>query len=82
MSEAIARSVETGGDYEHAHRIMMHDGRIKFLQVMARATRDSDSRLEYIGAVQDVSQRVFSEEALTKSRSELAHITRVMSLGI
>jgi len=38
--------------------------------------------LEYIGAVQDVTQRILSEEALTKSRSELAHITRVMSLGI
>lgn len=60
----------------------MPDGRVKFLQVMARATRDIDGRLEYIGAAQDVSQRVFSEEALTKSRSELAHITRVMSLGI
>jgi len=60
----------------------MADGRIKFLHVMARATRDLDGRLEYIGAVQDVTQRILSEEALTKSRSELAHITRVMSLGI
>jgi C4-dicarboxylate-specific signal transduction histidine kinase len=60
----------------------MPDGRIKFLHVMARATRDFEGRLEYIGAVQDVTQRILSEEALTKSRSELAHITRVMSLGI
>jgi len=60
----------------------MPDGRIKFLHVMARATRDSEGRLEYIGAVQDVTQRTLSDEALTKSRSELAHITRVMSLGI
>ena len=58
----------------------MPDGRIKFLHVMARATRDSEGRLEYIGAVQDVTQRTLSDEALTKSRSELAHITRVMSL--
>ena len=60
----------------------MPDGRIKFLHVMARATRDFDGRLEYLGAVQDVTQRMISEEALTKSRPELAHITRVMSLGI
>ena len=64
------------------HRIVMPDGRIKFFQVMARATRDSEGRLEYIEAVQDVTQRMLSEEALTKSRSELAHIARVMSLGI
>jgi len=37
--------------------------------------------LEYIGAVQDVSQRRLSEEALSKARSELAHVARVMSLG-
>jgi PAS domain S-box-containing protein len=82
VNGAAARGVETGSDYEHTHRIVMPDGRIKFLHVMARATRDSEGRLEYIGAVQDVSQRMLSEEALTKSRSELAHITRVMSLGI
>jgi signal transduction histidine kinase len=82
VKEAALRGVETGSDYAHTHRIVMPDGRIKFLHVMARATRDIDGRLEYIGAVQDVSLRVFSEEALTKSRSELAHITRVMSLGI
>jgi PAS domain S-box-containing protein len=79
---AAERGVETGSDYEHTHRIVMPDGRIKFLHVMARATRDFEGRLEYIGAVQDVTQRMLSEEALTKSRSELAHIARVMSLGI
>jgi PAS domain S-box-containing protein len=79
---AAERGVETGSDYEHTHRIVAPDGRIKFLHVMARATRDLDGRLEYIGAVQDVTQRILSEEALTRSRSELAHITRVMSLGI
>jgi signal transduction histidine kinase len=60
----------------------MPDGHVKFLHVMARATRDPEGRLEYIGGVQDVTQRILSEEALTKSRSELAHITRVMSLGL
>jgi PAS domain S-box-containing protein len=79
---ASERGVETGSDYEHTHRIVLADGRIKFLHVMARATRDLEGRLEYIGAVQDVTQRILSEEALTRSRSELAQITRVMSLGI
>jgi C4-dicarboxylate-specific signal transduction histidine kinase len=34
-----------------------------------------------MGAVQDVTQRRLSEEALSKSRSELAHVARVTSLG-
>jgi PAS domain S-box-containing protein len=82
VNETAARGAETGSDYEHTHRIVMPDGRIKFLHVMARATRDLEGRLEYIGAVQDVTQRLLSEEALTKSRSEIAHIARVMSLGV
>jgi PAS domain S-box-containing protein len=82
VNETVARGVETGSDYEHTHRIVMPDSRIKFLHAMARATRDLEGRLEYIGAVQDVTQRMLSEEALTKSRSEIAHIARVMSLGV
>jgi hypothetical protein len=46
--EAAARGVETRSDYEDTHRIVMPDGRIKFLHVMARATRDFEGRLEYI----------------------------------
>jgi PAS domain S-box-containing protein len=82
VNETTARGVETGNDYEHTHRIVMPDGRIKFLQVIARATRDVEGRLEYIGAVQDVTQRMLSEEALSNSRSEIAHMARVMSLGV
>jgi len=37
--------------------------------------------LEYIGAVQDVTDRQLSEEALGKARSELAHVAASMSLG-
>jgi C4-dicarboxylate-specific signal transduction histidine kinase len=37
--------------------------------------------LEYIGAIQDVTQRRLAEEALGKARSELAHVARVTSLG-
>ena len=36
---------------------------------------------EYIGAVQDVTERRASEEALSKARSDLAHVSRVTSLG-
>ena len=49
---------------------------------LAQLARDLEGRLEYIGAVQDVTERMLSEEALARSRLELAHITRVMSLGV
>jgi signal transduction histidine kinase len=43
--------------------------------------RDPDGRLEVIGAVKDITERKQSEEALSKIRTELAHVTRVASLS-
>jgi signal transduction histidine kinase len=49
--------------------------------VVAHGSRNQDGRLEYIGAVQDVTERRLSEEALGKLRAEFAHVARVTSLG-
>jgi signal transduction histidine kinase len=49
--------------------------------VISHAIHDKDGRLEYLGAVQDVTRHRLSEEALGKARSELAHVARAMSLG-
>jgi C4-dicarboxylate-specific signal transduction histidine kinase len=59
----------------------MPDDRLKRLRVLGRLIRHPDGRLECLGAVQDVTERRIAEEALDKVRSELAHVTRVMSLG-
>jgi PAS domain S-box-containing protein len=70
-----------GSDFEHEHRLLMPDHSVKHLHVVAHGTRDRDGRVEYIGAVQDVTQRRLAEEALGKARSELAHVARVTALG-
>jgi len=59
----------------------MPDRSIKYLHLIAHATRDEDGRLEYIGAVQDVTQRRLSEEALHAAQTALAHASRVATLG-
>src|SRR3954447_12532700 len=59
----------------------MPSGTVKHLHIVAHGTRDQDGHLEYIGAVQDVTKRRLSEEALGEVRSELAHVARVTSLG-
>jgi signal transduction histidine kinase len=81
LNEMIERARGTAGDFEYEHRLVMPDGSVKYLHLVAHATRDSDNELEYIGAVQDVTQRRLAEEALAKARSELAHVARIMSLG-
>src|SRR5690606_14612966 len=63
------------------YRARMEDGSIKHLHLVAHGSRDRGGQLEYIGAVQDVTQRHLAEEALTRARTELAHVTRVTTLG-
>ncbi len=60
-----------GSDYEHDYRLLMPDRSVKYLHVVAHANRGEDGELEYIAAVQDVTQRRLAEDALAKARSEL-----------
>jgi C4-dicarboxylate-specific signal transduction histidine kinase len=69
-------------DFEYEHRLLMPDHSVKYLHFIAHGIRDRDGRLEYIGAVQDVTQRQISEDALAKARSELADVARVTSLAM
>src|SRR6202008_2019013 len=47
----------------------------------AHGRRDRDGQLEYIGAIQDVTESKVAEEALTRARSELAHMARLTTLS-
>jgi PAS domain S-box-containing protein len=76
---ALARANREYPDYEI--RLQMPDGRIKHLRTAARSVRHQDGRLEYLGSLQDVTERRRSEEVLGRLRSELAHVTRITSLG-
>ena len=81
MDDMVERARGDGSDFEYDHRLQMPDGSVKYLHLIGHATRDKDGRLEYIGAVQDVTQRRLAEQALGEARSELAHVARVASLG-
>jgi PAS domain S-box-containing protein len=82
LSDMIQRVRDAGDNFEYEHRLLMPDRSIKYLHLIAHGIRDKDGQLEYIGAAQDVTQRRLSEEALGKARSELAHVSRVTSLGV
>jgi signal transduction histidine kinase len=82
LYDAIGRARSTGSFIEYELRLQMSDYSIKYLHMVAHATRGKDNQLEYIGAVQDVTQGRASAEALGKVRSELSRVSRVTSLGV
>jgi PAS domain S-box-containing protein len=83
LSEKIERA-RAGGDnvLNYEIRLRMPNGSVKYVRTIAHGTRDRDGRPEIIGAVQDVTESRLSEEALSEARSDLAHVTRVTSLGV
>ena len=82
LNEMIERMRGGGSDLEYEHRLLMTDHSVKYLHLVAHANRDPEGELEYIGAVQDVTQRRMSEEALAGARAELAKVARATSLGV
>ncbi|MGB7600515.1 MAG: PAS domain S-box protein [Candidatus Sulfotelmatobacter sp.] len=81
FQEHIERSRWHRSDVQLEFRLQMPDGAVKFVHVAAHI-RGDQGQLEYIGAVQDVTERRSSEEALSKARSALSHVARVTSLGV
>jgi predicted ATPase/signal transduction histidine kinase len=79
--QVAERAQQEGRDFAHEYRLQMPDGRVKHLHVVARAFPGEAEDVEFIGAVMDVSAIRAAEGELHKARTELAHVTRVTSLG-
>jgi PAS domain S-box-containing protein len=78
----VTNARRDGRDFEVEPRLLLPDGSIKYLHIVAHGTRDENGELEYIGAVHDVTERRHSQDALDKARSELAHVARITTLGV
>ena len=69
-------------DFEFDHRIVLPDGSIRHVHSVAHPVLDeSGSLAEYIGTIMDVTERKQAEEALRQAQAEVAHATRVTTLG-
>jgi len=79
--ETIRSAIRDPRVFEYDLRLVMPDNSVKYVHSLVQPTRDAAGNLLYVGAVQDVTERRRSEEALGKLRSELAHVARVLSLG-
>jgi len=53
-----------GKDFEIEYRLLMPDGRVKYLDVLARALQNSTGDLEFVGAVTDVTEARETEDRI------------------
>jgi NO-binding membrane sensor protein with MHYT domain/nitrogen-specific signal transduction histidine kinase len=81
VKQSIERAAQDGKDFDFEHRLLMPDGSVKYVHVVAHALSDESGSIEFVGALMDVTERKRAEEALRNAQAELAHVTRVTTLG-
>jgi PAS domain S-box-containing protein len=81
LMDDVIEQVKTRENLRVDYRLLLPDGTVRYLHLEANATPQSNGEMECVGAIQDVTERRQSEEALSTLRFELAHVTRVNSLG-
>ena len=81
LRQALDDAARRGDDWDREQRLLMPDGSVKHLHVVARAVRDDAGELAYVGAVMDVTATRRAEQAAHAAQAELAHVTRVTTLG-
>src|SRR6202140_1960945 len=56
VTQTIQRASQDGKDFAHEFRLVMPDGAIKHVHVVARAEKDESGELEFVGGVMDTTE--------------------------
>ncbi len=68
--QTFERASQDGKDFDLEYRLVMPDGSVKHVHVVAHAERDKSGELEFVGAVMDVTAAKRAEEALRQSEEQ------------
>ena len=79
--QTIDRAIEAREDFDLEHRLLMPDGSVKHLHVLAHALKTSSGDLEFVGAVTDVTAAKQAEMKLRESEADLAEAQRLSHTG-
>ena len=67
VQQTTGQAAREGKDYDHEYRLLMPDGSVKYVRAVARATRDSSGRVQFVGSVTDVTATKEAERRLRES---------------
>ena len=71
VQEAIERASRDGAAFDLEHRLLMRDGRVKHVHVVARPVQNGSHDTEFVGAVTDITERKDAEQKLKEQEREL-----------
>ena len=77
----IDRAAQGEHDCDYEHRLLTPNGSVKHLHVRAHRLKYESGEQEIVGALMDVTATRKAQEALHIAQTELAHVTRMTTLG-
>jgi PAS domain S-box-containing protein len=81
VQQTIERASKNGEDFDFEHRLLMPDGAVKHVHVVAHGERDESGELKFVGAVMDVTAAKQAEQTLRESEAYLAEAQRLTHTG-
>jgi len=80
--EAIDRAIAEKSGYEVEFRILLPGGTVKHIHTVGHPVLDASGDLaQFVGSSTDITQRKLAEEALRQAQADLAHVSRVTTMG-
>jgi PAS domain S-box-containing protein len=79
--QTFQQAAQDRKDFEYECRLLMPNGAVKHVHVVAHAERDESGEVEFIGAVMDVTESKRAETNLRRSESYLAEAQRLTHTG-
>ncbi|AMV44297.1 PAS domain-containing sensor histidine kinase [Paraburkholderia caribensis] len=82
LESAWHQAISTGSPFEVTARVRLGSGEYRCMIIGAAPLRDGKGRVRrWYGVNTDIEERRQAEQALERSREELAHVTRITMLG-
>ncbi len=80
--EAIDRAVTEKSGYDVEFRILPPDGNVKYIHTVGHSVLNASGDLvQFVGSSSDITARKRAEEALRQAHADLAHVSRVTTMG-
>src|SRR6266536_3843459 len=81
VQKIIDHATRDGTDLDFGHRLLMPDGVVKHVHVVARATKAESGAIEFVGAVMDVTEQKRAEAFVAGEKRLLEMIARGSGLA-
>ena len=76
------RAIAEKSNYEVEFRILLPDGSVKHIHTVGHPVLNSSGDLaQFVGSSTDITERKLAEEALRQAQVDLAHVSRVTTMG-